>query len=379
MSWLSSILEHRRRRRTVSTLDSAWRDVARSLESRAKLLLMKALAAWIRPVKKPLPLSIEDIHSVLILRYDALGDAILATPVWRAIKASNPNIHIGVVGSIRNIAFLREDESIDSTYIFSRGFSLSLLKELVKVRKRKWDMVLNLYFHDKTRGAIFARLAARGAVSATAVRNNRNQYEAIYSFVGKRPANVTPIVEQNIALAEKVIALPLDARPVRPILPASLLNAKSEIAGKYIILHTEASQDYKEWGTPNNLTLTRLILEKTHFQVFWTSSTERRDACARALKELVSERARYFPTPSLVALAQIIGGATAVISPDTSVIHFATAQQVPVVGLYLEENDFLPYGGPSRVLFSIDKKNVSSILPRLVFEALEELLAVRSH
>lgn len=167
MGILSPFLEIRRRRRTLSTLDSPVRKTLRSYEARAKLALMGALGSILRPVKEPLPLNPMETRFVLILRYDALGDAILTTPVWHAIKAANPNIHIGVAGSARNIAFLRKDETIDSSYVFSRGMSPRLLRELWKARQKKWDVVINLFFHDKTRGAIFAKLVAPHAASVT--------------------------------------------------------------------------------------------------------------------------------------------------------------------------------------------------------------------
>lgn len=138
-----------------------------------KLSLISKISHILRPVKCTLPLPVQDVKSVLILRYDALGDAILSTPVWRAIKASNPNIHVGVAGSRRNIALLEWDNTVDSTYQFSRGFTPTLIRDLWKARKIKWDIVINLYFHDKTRGAILAKIAAPHGVSVTSVREKK--------------------------------------------------------------------------------------------------------------------------------------------------------------------------------------------------------------
>ncbi len=375
MSLLSRILEKRRRRRTVSTLDSKWRATLRASESRLKLVLMNLLGAWIRPVRKPLPLPTSEVRSVLILRYDALGDAILATPVWRAIKAANPDIHIGVAGSVRNMALLAEDESIDSNYLFSRGFSLTLLRELRKARRRKWDVAINLFFHDKTRGAIFAKLAAPGAVSVTLVRSHRDRYEKIYSAVGDRPLERTPIILQNMLATQCALALPA-AENILPTLPASFKTLQPPAEGRYVILHVEASQDYKEWGFMNAAELTRRIIAAfPEMNVFWTSSEGRAEACRSELSKVNSSRALYLSTPALADLAAAICGALAVISLDTSIIHIAEAERVPILGLYLEPNEFLPFGTPNRVLFAPDGKHVSGIPVEAVFLELMELLS----
>ena len=333
---------------------------------------MALLGALLRPVRKKLPLPIQEVRSVLFLRYDALGDAILTTPVWKALKESNPDIHIGVAGSVRNIEFLKKSDLIDSTYIFSRALSWNVWKEIRKARKQKWDVVINLFFHDKTRGAIFAKLAAPTAPSVTMVRKDREKYEKIYSRVGVLPNRIVPMVFQNIIATQLAIDLPEEIPPTL-ILPKRTINTFAK-KNDYIILHLEASQDYKEWGIEASLEFTKIVLDKTPLHVIWTSSHGRADRYREELLILHSDRAQFQLTPFLDDIIQLISNAKAVVTPDTSIIHIADAEQVPVVGLYLEPNEFLPQEGRSRVIFSPDGKKVSKISPEEVFRALKKLI-----
>jgi ADP-heptose:LPS heptosyltransferase len=56
--------------------------------------------------------------------------------------------------------------------------------------------------------------------------------------------------------------------------------------------------------------------------------------------------AHYQETPSIHHLAALIKLSSLVISPDTSVVHLAEAEQKPVIAFYLEKNDWLPYKIP---------------------------------
>ena len=340
----------------------------------------------LRPKRVKTPLSLSEVSSILILRYDALGDAVLTTPVWRSIKKYAPHIKIGVAGSARNRALLEADPDIDEVFILSRGLSMRTLRELRRAKQTKWDIVLNLFFHDKTRAAIFSKIVAPSGISVTIVREKKEKYLRLYSTIGDRPAIPTPMVLQNLKVLEEAVDISITEMDTFPSL---LLNANVQkffqyelhilLAGleSYIIINTDASQTYKEWGFENSLALSKLLMSNTKYQVFWTSAPQRATATKHYLDEHPPHDVKYLDTPSILHLAAAVRGAAAVVSPDTSVIHFATAQQTPVVGLYLEENEFLPYGSISRVLFAPDRMRASLISVEDVYNALTGMLAPR--
>jgi ADP-heptose:LPS heptosyltransferase len=335
-----------------------------------------------------MPVPISGVSNVLFLRYDALGDAVLTTPLFRAIKRYAPHIHIGVAGSTRSKPLFDHDPDVGQVFLLSESPSFLLLRELFRARKTKWDVVINLVFRDKTRGAIYAKIVAPNGISVTSVREKKDKYQKIYSFVGDRPpfSPPTPMVRQILQVLMEAIDLPATAASELPALPEfaeiatpfhHMIEAVLHESGKseYIIINTDASQEYKEWGVSNSLALGRRIVSTwPDYHVFFSSAPAR----AEAIRSLLSDGARglsYLESPSVLHLAVAVRYARATVSPDTSVIHFSSAQRVPVVGIYLEPNEFLPYAVPSRVLFAPESKSASAIPVEDVFQALKGLLA----
>ncbi len=389
MPILDRLSEARFRRRSLSRFDSRFREWVRRIEKKIKFLLSSPLGFLLHPKRAKTPLPLSAVSSILILRYDALGDAVLTTPLWRSLKRLAPHIRIGVAASARNRALLDPDPDIDDVFIFSKTPSFPLLRELFRARRTKWDIVLNLYFHDKTRGAIYSKIAAPNGISVTIVREKKEKYLRLYSAVGERPPIPTPMVQQNLLVLKEALDLPIDVTAERPSLPEfpeidrtfkKELDAVLRKSGKtdYLIINTDASQLYKEWGVEHSVALARRIVSNWPKCHVFLSSAPARAENVRKLLGSGESGISYLETPSILHLAVAVRHAVAVVSPDTSVIHFATAQDVPVVGLYLEPNEFLPYASASRVLFAPDGKMATGISIDDVFQTLEDLLAETS-
>jgi ADP-heptose:LPS heptosyltransferase len=388
MSMLLRLREIRQRRRVPSQFDSRFRVLARRVEIRIKFLLSGTVGFLLRPKRAQIPLPISSVSNVLFLRYDALGDAVLTTPLFRSIKKYAPHINIGVAGSLRSRPMFDNDPDVDEVFLFSESPSFQLIRELFRARKTKWDVVINLVFRDKTRGAIYSKIAAPHAVSVTGVRERKEKYSNIYSFVGDRPPfqPPTPMVRQILQVLMDAIELPPEVVTELPSLPEfaeiaqpfldkiqSILHRSGK--SEYIIINTDASQQYKEWGVENSFALGQKIVNRwPNYHVFFSSAPARSEAI-RTLLSNEQPGLSYLESPSVLHLAVAVRHARATVSPDTSVIHFSSAQHVPVIGLYLEPNEFLPYGTPNRVLFAAKGMPASDIPLNDVYSALEDLLA----
>ena len=386
MPLLERLNQARRRRRGHASFDSTFRKVLRGVERWLKFLISRPLGTLIRPKHTSMPLPLSGISNILIFRYDAIGDAILTTPLFRVLKRYAPDITIGVAASDRNRLLFEDDPDIDHVYLFSMTPSLRLLRECFRARRVKWDVVLNLVFIDKTRAAIYAKIAAPNAVSITSVRDRQEKYLQLYSSLVQMPplSPPTPEAKQVLDLLRMSIALPPEAGAERPSLPDfdSTTHVRARIESelkrsqklRYIIINTDASQQVREWGFANSVSLAEMIvLQMRDMHVFLTCAPARGKQF-HELNHAASPGITYLETPSILHISTAIRGAVAVVSPDTSVVHFATAQRVPVVGFYIEPNEFLPYGGPSRVLFPPDGKTMPSIPVAQVFHSLQELL-----
>ena len=80
---------------------------------------------------------------------------------------------------------------------------------------------------------------------------------------------------------------------------------------------------------------------------------------------------------SLLEIASLVEGALAVISPDTSIIHFASAAKTPVIGFYTQMQDvheWLPHQVKNRLVLSSPHEPTSAIAIPTMINAIDDLL-----
>ena len=59
---------------------------------------------------------IKKSKSVLILKYDRIGDMVVSTPIFRELKIAYPNISISVLASKANKDVIKNNPYIDKIY-----------------------------------------------------------------------------------------------------------------------------------------------------------------------------------------------------------------------------------------------------------------------
>ncbi|MFI5202468.1 MAG: glycosyltransferase family 9 protein [Candidatus Kapaibacterium sp.] len=221
MPILDRLNEARQRRRVPSQFDSRVREFLRRIERRIKFLFSGTLGLLLHPRRAKTPLPVSEVSSILFLRYDALGDAVLTTPLFRVIKRFSPHIRIGVAASNRSRPIFDNDPDVDDVFLLSESPSFQLFRELRRAKKTRWDVVINLVFRDKTRGAIYSKIVAPRGISATGVREKKEKYRNIYSVVLDRPPfrPPTPMVQQILQLLKDTVAFPIDIASELPSLP----------------------------------------------------------------------------------------------------------------------------------------------------------------
>jgi len=78
------------------------------------------------------------------LKYDRIGDMIVATPIFRELKNKYPNISISVLASKGNRDVIKYNPYIDNIYTNYKNSLLKDLLSLLKLRKEKFDVCIEL-------------------------------------------------------------------------------------------------------------------------------------------------------------------------------------------------------------------------------------------
>ena len=319
-----------------------------------------------RKYRREIPLSLSQISRVLIIPNEPIGDLLLTSPVWHAIKKRAPAVRIGVLCSERNNELLAADPNVDVSYLFFGKSLLERARVIFRARRHNWDVILvQAGFFKPVRFALLSRFIAKRSVTSSMHDSREERYHNIYSYCFKRPCQPypQPMVEQIEALAERTFSMELrpeeripEFEPPQEIFDAVSARLHRVIAKSgarnVIQLHLEAKRIGYEWGIPNSLELAeRIVQTMPDTLIVLTASPIFAERNAEALSRL-PERVYYFPLGGVNEIAALSRSVSVVISPDTGVIHLAAAAGTSTVGLYLHKNEWMPYHSPSRIIIA---------------------------
>ncbi len=343
------------------------------LEQINKFIFLRLIGKLLRvhPLHRKLDLS--EVSSVLFIRYDAFGDMIVTTPLWRILKRLKPSIKIGVAGSIRNLGILQADTDVDVLYDYSASSLKDFFRITAKTRKEKWDLVIMCKFNQKTRGGIISRLSTKNGYNVTVGTNNAIGHQALFSRLIPlpKPQHEMQMTEQLQHLLRSVIELP-DGGAERP---SVMIDAQKEIISKkkidaillknscteYIVINTDAPE-VRKWGIEKNIALAQFIEhEFPAYSIIFVSMPGTRSVIEQAFSDTRLLRTHYFPTDDIQYLFSIIRYSLLVITPDTGIAHLASAESKPTLGFYPEKSEWLPYKIPAYIILPKYGELISSI------------------
>lgn len=94
--------------------------------------------------KKNILFDIKKTKSVLILKYDRIGDMIVSTPIFRNLKKEYPDISISVLASYENQDVIKYNPYVDHIYTNYKNNIFSDFPTLLDLRRKKFDVCIEL-------------------------------------------------------------------------------------------------------------------------------------------------------------------------------------------------------------------------------------------
>ena len=89
------------------------------LELKSKPIILKLLSVVLKSKTISFPLNPNNVQSILLLRYDRLGDMVVTLPLIEYLKQQLPHCSIDIAASPRNIELLEEDDRINRRFIIN--------------------------------------------------------------------------------------------------------------------------------------------------------------------------------------------------------------------------------------------------------------------
>ncbi len=98
---------------------------------------------WRHPRSPEAVQRLESVRDLLVLELAGLGDAVMLTPFFRALKQTRPELRVSVLTSSRAAKVLENNPHIDRHYVASGPWSL--IRLIPALRRRRFDAVVNAY------------------------------------------------------------------------------------------------------------------------------------------------------------------------------------------------------------------------------------------
>lgn len=358
--------------------------LVRFIEKTNKFITLRLLGIYLRVHKLPHPLSLDKVNSVLFIRYDALGDMIVTTPLWRILKRLKPSIYIGVAGSSKNIGILSADTDVDIVYDYSAASIRGIITKTKLARQKNWDLVILCKFNQKTRGGIISRLSTQNGYNVTMGTANIDGHQALFSRLVSPPDKPLQMTLQLQHLLRSCITLPdipiehpsikvpdaIDER-IRNTVNALLTTDSSKT---YIVINVD-SPEVRKWGLEKNIQLANHIVNTySDISVAMISMPENQEKVRQSIRDAHLLRTHHLPTDDILELVSIVRHSYIVVTPDTGIAHVASAEKKPILGFYPEAGEWLPFETDYIVILPEKGKKIRDIAVCSATENLDILI-----
>jgi len=296
-----------------------------------------------RNKEKDIPIAKEGVRNILILRYDAIGDMIVTLPVIKLLNQLIPNSNIDVIASNRNASIIKTETLIRNKIIQPISFFKSLI-QASKLKKNNYDLILSLVLNDTTKAGLISNLAGNNNTTKAVIAHNSRRH--IYSALFNIQIDLNQF-RNKITMLElqcKFVARIFGIKDYQELIinkmtiadnDTSFAKVKVSNITPFIVYNISSGNDYRTFSTAKNIEILSRILENIEGFHFVIISAPNEHSKALDIKNgLGNDRVLVFDPMSLNQVAALINLSSLVFTPDTSIVHIASATNTPVFLIY---------------------------------------------
>jgi ADP-heptose:LPS heptosyltransferase len=358
----------------------------RKVEQLWRAAWMRALGALLRgPRSVPPPDWGARPYRVLFLRYERIGDLIMATGILRAIARSHPTIELDALVSPAAAPVLEQNPHVRRVVTLDRRTRWSYGRVLRELRGARYDAIVDGRLnHASAYTSTPLLLLASGA--RYRIGTGGGAADRIYNVRLPEYDRTVPYIEGSKALAEPfgVDAAAVDWQPElflsekeRAWADVVWETTRGGSGGPRLLVNLSASEPRRRWADEHFVAVLRDVREQWPsvpiIVIGLPSEWERVHAVATA----VGEGVRAEPTPDLRQALALVATAERVVTPDTSISHAVSAFRLrSVVLLKREHHPYAPWNTPAELVFW-DGETIAGLAEAPVIAAVRRLLSYR--
>jgi heptosyltransferase II len=284
------------------------------------------------------PIDCTRIKRILVTRTDRIGDAVLSTPVFQAIKVQYPSCHLAAMVFKETAPLVLGHPSVDQVIIYDKkgihaGWWATVLFAL-KLRKERFDLIIHLHPTNRVHFiSWFAGIPVRIGYQSS------NHLFLTHTIEEKKWQGRRHEAEYNFDLLNFIhistpqilsLYVPLhsaDKEELEGLLPKQPSN-------RYVVFHPSASCVSKRWA-PDRLAQVADRLVRVYQITPVIVGEDLGMAHAVHMQEFMKEKSLNLAGKlSLGMLTWLLKGARLLISNDSGPVHIAAALGTPVISIF---------------------------------------------
>ena len=329
--------------------------------------------------KKTTTFDIKNARNILFFRYDRIGDMVITTPVFRELKREHPEINISVLASKVNQTVLHNNPYVDKVYINYKNNLFRDLPTLFKLRSNKYDVCVE-FDHSVIPHSIVRLKIIKPKKIISVVKEGRygvkgSELELYDYFTEKSkdahfqdiwlntlsPFGVNPKSKQYDLFCtdqQKRKAVDFLSQFQKKIIIG--INLEGAVKGKKITSDKLEEICHGIYHFNKDVQIILISSPKIYKNIVRLSQ-----------KMNLPYVVPSYKTASVLDVAALIQNLQLIITPDTSIVHIASAFNIPIVSIHEKNNDsyrlFAPKSKYSKTVFSefsdrLDGYNVDIII-----------------
>ncbi|MBI3004379.1 MAG: hypothetical protein HYY49_03080 [Ignavibacteriales bacterium] len=316
---------------------------------------------------------------------------IVTKPIFRLLKKRNPRLIIGVVTSPSNSEIIKNDRNVDKRYVLYAN-PLKLFKELVGARKSKYDVVVNFIFNRTTSAALIANFICPKGIK---VGQGAKKYEFYFNTMVELPRSelhmveilayyVANVFQVHIGEEELDLYFDIDEKSREAVERSFREQDAAVLAGRnrrFLVFNISAREPVKRISIDQAVTVARYLTQERELYTVLICAPEDFEMTRMVADTVRSSRCLMFPqsgSAPLIHIAALLEKALCVITPDTSIVHLASAVKTPVLAFFtplLSNREWMPFRVAHDILIANEGKPVSSISASELKRGINEFLS----
>ncbi|GAB5466471.1 MAG: hypothetical protein Kapaf2KO_19070 [Candidatus Kapaibacteriales bacterium] len=312
----------------------------KKIEIAFRRLLLRYLAAS-NKASSNRTIDTSKLKRVLLLRQDRLGDLVISVSLIKELKRKLPeSCKIGIVLGKKNISGKWLIEGlVDNTYPFGKDLKSSL-SVINKIRKEKYDLVVDLLDNPSSSSALLTRLS-----NATNSLGFEKKYSEVYSHTINLPDKTqSHIIDRIFSIPQYLLHYHTesDFRKISiDITEDDIANAKNKLSrfgDNIIAINVSGSTRNKYLGRKNIIELCcHLRLEFPQCEILLFGIGEYYKEIDLIIEEVKKRNYAVHKAPAsnnFKEYSALLSLCSLAINPDTSAVHLCSAFQIPQLVLY---------------------------------------------